>query len=132
MALSAARNTPARADRLELSLPVKGSTTIYAGSLVVVAAGYAAPGSTAENLIAAGRAEETVANAGADGAKAITVKRGVFKFANSGSDAVVAANVFGNCYVEDDQTVCKTATGKSVAGKVVEIASDGVWVEVGL
>lgn len=131
MALSAARNTPARADRVELSIPVKGSTTIYQGSLVVFNGGYAAPGTAATGLVAAGRAEETVANAGSDGDVSVTVKRGVFKFANSASDAIAQANVGGSAYIEDDQTVCKTGTGKSAAGKILALETDGVWVEVG-
>ena len=51
-----------------LYLPVKGGTTIYQGALVALDAnGYAIPGKKATGLTAAGRAEETVENKGADG-----------------------------------------------------------------
>ena len=68
-------------DTLEISngaktlvLPVKGETTIYQGGIVAIDAnGYALPGKLAEGLKAAGRAEETVINIGADGAATIRV-----------------------------------------------------------
>lgn len=135
MALSKERNTvqygsdpvPAL-----LSLPVAASTTVYQGALVVISAGYAAPASTATGLIAAGRAEETADNsAGAAGALSVTVRRGVFKFAN-GADAVAQANVGTNCYIVDDETVAATdGTGtRSVAGTVISVDSSGVFVEI--
>lgn len=129
-ALSAARNTPKMADGLahELSFPVKGATTIYQGSLVVLNAGFAAPGATATDLIAVGCALETVVNSGADGAKNVRVEQGTFKWANAGGDPIVAATRGGVAYITDDQTVNVTATGKSAAGKVIQLDSDGVWV----
>lgn len=129
-ALAAERNTPQMADvqRAPLSWPVKGSTTIYKGSLVALNAGYAAPGATATSRIAVGRALQTVVNSGADGAKRVTVEEGVFKWANDGGDPIVAASVGGTAYITDDQTVSVTATGKSAAGKVIQLDSDGVWV----
>lgn len=52
-------------------LPVKAATTIFQGSIVVIDAdGYAIPGKKAASLKAAGRAEETVENAGKDGVSA--------------------------------------------------------------
>lgn len=143
-ALTAARSTKQMQDiqRSPLAYPQKGSTTIFQGSLVVLNAGYAAPGSTATGLIAIGRAKRHTANAGADGAvpkdingrsytqALIEIEEGVFKFANAAGDLVVAADVGGLCYITDDQTVNHTATGKSVAGKVIQIDSDGVWVRI--
>lgn len=131
MALSADRNTPYMDAEL-LAVPVATATTIYAGALVVSnASGYAAPGSTATGLVALGRAEESVVNAGANGAKTIQVRRNkAFKFANSATDAVVQADVGRTCYIEDDQTVSHTATGKSAAGMVTQLDSDGVWVKI--
>lgn len=128
-ALAADRNTPYQ-DAETISVPVAASTTIYAGALVAAnASGYAVPGSTATTLTALGRAEESVANAGSAGDKSVLVRRGkAFKFANDGGDAVVQADLGKSCYITDDQTVSHTATGKSVAGKVVKLDSDGVWV----
>lgn len=61
-----------------LGLPVKAGVTIYQGALVAVGAdGYAVPAKKAENLKAAGRAEETVDNRdGTDGGAVVCVSRG--------------------------------------------------------
>lgn len=115
-------------------LPVKGSTTIYQGAIVAVdASGYAIPGKKATGLKAAGRAEETVVNTGADGALTIRVTRGVFVYSNTDTAAnkITGADILGPCYIEDDQTVTKLATGASIAGTVVRVDDEGVAVEMG-
>lgn len=117
-----------------LSLPVKGKTTIYQGSLVAVDAnGYAIPAKKAEGLTAAGRAEETIINQGGDGETVIRVCRGVFVFANTATAAnkVGTAHILRPCYMEDDQTVTALSTGASVAGQVIRVDDEGVAVEVG-
>lgn len=133
MALSKDRNTPRREGDF-LVLDVAANTKIFAGALVVVnASGYAAPGSTATGLKAAGRAEEQVDNiGGAAGAKSVTVRRGVFKFKNAAADPVGIARILDTCYIVDDETVAASSgTGtRSAAGKVVGIDPDGVWVEI--
>ena len=114
--------------------PVKGSTTIWQGALVVSESGLAIPGKTAASgLTILGVAEETVKNTGADGALKVPFRRGVFKFFNLGADAVVAGDVGKDCYLVDDQTVAKTSNtnAHSVAGKVIAVESDGVFVRVG-
>jgi hypothetical protein len=130
MALSAARNTQQKADvqRSPMKWPVKGATTIYQGSLVVLNAGYAAPGTTATGLIAIGRARTTVVNAGADGAAFIEVEEGTFRWINASGDPILAANLGAAVYITDDQTVNITATGKSVAGRVMELETGFAWV----
>lgn len=133
-ALTAARDTSEISNGARhLILPVKGSTTIYQGALVALdASGYAVPGSKAATLTAAGRAEETVANTGADGEVSIRVARGVFVFDNA-TDAgkLTAAHVLKPCYIADDQTVTATAEGASVAGLVIRVDDSGVAVEIG-
>ena len=133
-ALTAARDTSEISNGARhLILPVKGSTTIYQGALVALdASGYAVPGSKAATLTAAGRAEETVANTGADGEVSIRVARGVFVFDNA-TDAgkLTAAHVLKPCYIADDQTVTATADGASVAGLVIRVDDSGVAVEMG-
>ena len=133
-ALTAARDTSEISNGARhLILPVKGSTTIYQGALVALdASGYAVPGSKAATLTAAGRAEETVANTGADGEVSIRVARGVFVFDNA-TDAgkLTAAHVLKPCYIADDQTVTATADGASVAGLVIRVDDLGVAVEIG-
>lgn len=115
-------------------LPVKGSATIFQGSIVAIDAdGLAIPGKKAEGLKAAGRAEETVENNGGDGEAVVRVKRGVFVFDNTATSAnkLTAADVLGPCYIEDDHTVTKLATGASVAGLVVRVDDEGVAVQMG-
>jgi hypothetical protein len=132
MALSAPRNTPERNGEI-IALPVATSVKIYEGGLVVVDAGYAKPGAEATGLIAAGRAEEFVDNStGQDGDATVKVKRGCFKFANDTTDPVDQSHVLSDCYIVDDETVSSShATNtRSVAGKVIAVEADGVWVEI--
>lgn len=130
-ALTDFRDTPEVAYGQYLTIPVKGDTTIYQGSLVAInASGYAVPGKKAADLTAAGRAEETVRNPGTDGAVMVTVKRGVFVYANSATNKVTSAHVLKPCFMEDDQTVTALATGASVAGLVVRVDDHGVAVEI--
>lgn len=128
-------------DTLEISngartlvIPVKGETTIYQGSIVAIDAnGYAVPGKLATALKAAGRAEETVINTGADGEMTIRVCRGVFVFDNetASGETLTAADVMGPCYIKDDHTVTKKADGASLAGMVIRVYEAGVAVEFG-
>ena len=134
----AERNTELRGRDL-INPPVAAATKIEAGKLVCAnATGYAVEGSTAATLTALGRAEETIDNsAGANGALKVQVRRGVFKFNNSATNAVTQASLGKTVFVEDDETVAKDngAAGeapatKSAAGKCIELEADGVWVEI--
>lgn len=129
------RNTPYR-EGSTFRDPVAAATKIFAGSLVCLdASGNAVPGSTATTLTARGRAEEQIDNsAGAAGDLSINVRAGVFRYVNDGGDAIDRADIGGNAYVVDDQTVAATdGTGtRSVAGVIVDLDSDGVWVRVGV
>lgn len=132
-AMSQARQ-PVEQEGVHYEAPVKGSTTIYQGALVVMESGLAIPAKTAASgLTVLGCAVATAANAGADGAVKVIAKRGTFKFFNLGVDAVVAGDVGKDCYIVDDQTVAKTSNSNArcVAGKVVRVESDGVFVRVG-
>lgn len=129
-ALTRDRNTPEREGDI-LVLPVAAGVTIFTGSLVVVnTAGFAAPGTVAVGLKAAGRAEEYLINTGVNGSVSIKVRRGVFKFANLEADPVTL--LLSTCYIADDQTVAATSgtNTRSVAGKVLAIETDGIWVEI--
>ena len=134
-ALSADRMTPVRGDKEIHSFGVKAGAKIYAGALVVLNAGYAAPGSAAAGLIAAGRAEHYADNsAGANGDINVKVRAGIFQFKNSAAADLIAVTEIGtDCYVVDDQTVAKTSNSnaRSVAGKVMGVDANGVWVAVG-
>ena len=131
--LTADRNTP-YIDGDLLEQPVAASAVIHAGALVVAnASGYVAPGSTATPLTALGRAEEAVDNTGgSNGDVKARIRRGkAFRFANDGANAVTQAHLGKDCYIVDDQTVSSDNTGRSVAGKVLGVDSDGVWVYIG-
>lgn len=112
-------------------LPVKAAAVIKQGALVVLDAGYAKPGVSAAALVTVGIAERAVTGGASDGDEKVTVRRGTFKFANAtAGDAVTAAEVGKDVYVLDDQTVTKTATSRSVAGRCFDLAADGVWVTI--
>ena len=115
--------------------PVAAATTIYYGSIVVLnAAGYAAPGTTATGLTARGVAQEQVDNsAGANGDKTIDSEPGIHYFANDGTDTITRAHIGGTAYIVDDQTVASNdGTGtRSAAGEIKDVDSNGVWVQVG-
>ncbi|MET4199074.1 hypothetical protein ABIA95_003074 [Bradyrhizobium sp. LA8.1] len=114
---------------------VKATTKIWMGALVALNAGYAQGGTTATGLIAVGRAEHYADNsAGANGDIKIKVRAGVFKWNNSTStDQITRTEIGSDCYIVDDNTVAKTngSSTRSVAGKVVDVDSDGVWVATG-
>lgn len=130
MALAKDRVTPSKTTGLMGRYKVNGGSKIFQGSLVALDTdGYARPGVDTASFVCAGRAREQVDNSGgADGDKSVDVEQGVFKWKNSGGNAVAQAHIGRVCYVEDDETV-KSAVGNGViAGIVVAIDSDGVWV----
>ncbi len=115
-----------------VSWPVKAGAKIWSGALVVLNAGFAAPASAATGLIPVGMATVTVDNTtGADGAKRVKVQGGVQRWVNLGTDLIAQSQAGQLCFCENDQTVRATsATGtRSPAGTVVQVDSDGVWVE---
>lgn len=132
MPLSADRNTKTRNGK-DFGYPAGAGKKFYAGGIVVLNGAVAEPGSTALNLRAVGIARAQIDNTGgAAGAQQVPVARGCFQLANSAAgDAITLADVGNDCYVVDDQTVAKTngTNTRSVAGKVRDVDSAGVWVE---
>lgn len=132
-ALAGDRNTPEKEGKM-FEFPVAAATLIYAGALVCLdASGDVVPGATATTLVALGRADERVDNsAGAAGDKTVKARKGVFRFVNLGADLVTAAEIGDDCYIVDDQTVAKTdgTATRSIAGKVVDVDAQGVWVKI--
>lgn len=117
-----------------LVLPVKAGAAIYQGAIVALDAnGYAVPGQKAADITAAGRAEETVINSGADGEVSVKVLRGVFVFDNSeiAANKITQAHVLKPCYIQDEQTVTALAADASVCGRVIRVDAGGVAVEIG-
>ena len=137
-ALTANRDTQARyhaAGQAYDFAPV-ASDEFYIGALVAIdsADGKLKPAATSTTLTAIGRCEERyTAPVAVPSDKTVGVLSGTFKFANSAAADLIATTEIGlDCYIVDDQTVAKTNGGatRSVAGKVVGVDSDGVWVAV--
>lgn len=132
-ALAADRDTRER-DGKKLSLPAAAAKKFYAGALAARdASGNATPGATATTLLGVGRVAETVDNSsGAAGDTQVEIEKGIFRFANSASaDLIAKADIGNSCYIVDDQTVAKTngSATRSVAGRVFDVDSQGVWVD---
>lgn len=128
-AATADRNTEARPGEF-VECDVAANTTIYLGTIVAVdAQGNAVPASDAAGLTVLGRAEETVVNTGAAGAKVIVIRRGIFLWDNSGAAALTKAHIGTIAYVADDQTVANASVNAIKAGLVVGINTDGVWID---
>lgn len=147
-ALAAARNTPTRANSNYLnrgSFKGEAAQTFYIGALVCLnAGGFLVNGTATTGLKPVGIFGDqpffvpSVSFAsGAQGANEYEVLMVQAKLANSGSDPVVQGDIGNVCYIEDNQTVCHTSTGKSIAGRVMGIDASssptgaGVWVEIG-
>lgn len=130
MPATAAIDTPERLGEF-VSLPVAATTAIYAGTLVARnGSGHAVPAAATAGLTVVGRAEADANNAsGSAGDLSVRVKRGVFRFANSGTATVDADDEGKLCFVEDDSTVCETAALRIPAGRVVDVESNGVWID---
>jgi len=131
MALTVDRPTPRRTGDL-IVRPAAASKKFYAGAIVAIdASGNATPGATATDIKGAGRCREQVDNSsGLAGALNVEIEKGIFHFANSSTDPVVAGDIAGDCYIVDDQTVSHTDTSQSVAGKVFDLDTLGVWVDM--
>lgn len=128
------RNTPERAGVL-LEPGVAASTLIEAGHMGAKnAAGYVVPADDTVGLIVLGRVENTVDNTGgANGDERVKIlRKKAFQFKNSATAPLTIADLFGNAYVEDSETVTTAAgaTNDIVAGKIIDVDSDGVWVEI--
>ena len=131
MASTVSRNTDSRPGN-RAAYPVAAATVLLLGTLVALDAnGRLVPASDTNGLKGVALAYEEIDNsAGAAGAVLGTVAFGIFKFNNSATQALTAADVGTICYVEDNDTVAKTSDHKVKAGIVVEVEADGVWVDL--
>jgi len=107
-----------------LNLSMKGSSTLYAGSMVSTdATGYAVKSGDVASEFFQGVAQEQVANAGADGAKRIEVRsNGIHYFVTSG---LTIADIGKQVYAVDNQTVAlaATTTNDVLVGVIVDFVS---------
>ncbi len=108
------------------------STQFYKGGIIVLdqADGLFKKGVTGTGLIAVGRCSENYLT-GAGNTRKITARSGIFKYGNSASADLIAADDIGkDCFIVDDQTVALTngTSTRSRAGKIYGVDTDGVWV----
>jgi len=132
-ALTADRNTEYSLGDT-LALPVKASTTIYAGALVCVdSTGYAVPaGDTAgHSFVGVATAQADNANGSAGDVSVIVRRKGryMLDYAGTATQADVGAKV----YVADDQTIDLIAdtTNDILVGIIARMeASSKLWIEI--
>lgn len=134
-AATADRKTARRDPKGVERLGVAASTTIYGGTLVAKnASGYAVPASASKLLTVVGVSKEKAVGT-TNGAVLCEAVKCVAVFGNSSStDAITIADIGRHVYVVDDQTVGRTPGTdfqRPLAGRVVDVTTDGVWVSVG-
>ncbi|MRL67871.1 hypothetical protein [Brevundimonas sp. SPF441] len=144
MALTQGRKVQERGGK-QHGHPVAANAVIHAGALVVLAAGWAAPGRTgagadnaakaadAATLQVVGVAEEAATGGPANGDVRVRTRAGCFLFDNLSTDAVTRADIGKACFLVDDETVAKTSPNntRARAGIVDDLEDTGVWVRVG-
>lgn len=132
-ALTANKNRKGKLKRDSQNYPVAATVQIFQGAIVSLnAAGFAVPGAdTAALKTAVGVAEQNIDNtSGANGDLTVRCGIGVYKFSIGGT--LVQANVGDVGLIEDDDTVDDATVNSIKAGRIRELESDGVWVEIGL
>lgn len=123
-----------------LSLPVASGAVIYRGSIVCLNAnGYAVPGqllgsSPLNSLSTVGIARADVDNTnGSDGTLSVPVIVGVARLQNDSGDPIAQSGATKIAYVKNEYTVSATDGGatQAIAGLVVRVDSDAVWISLG-
>ena len=124
-------------DGKTIVLGVAAEMQIREGQMVALNAdGYLVPATHSDAAFVVGQANQIALNVnGENGDESIGVKRKLaFLFINSvGADEIKPNHLFEDCYLVNEDTVSATAggSGRIVAGKVIEISQEGVWVEIG-
>jgi len=127
--LTEGRLTPRR-NGDQVGHPVAAATKLYAGALLALnATGFAVTATAAGNNVVGVNECDADNTNGDDGDVHASARRGVFAFNNSTTHAIARADIGAPAYVEDDNTVAKTGT--AIAGVIVDITGEGVWVDVG-
>jgi hypothetical protein len=136
-ALTKARNTPRLGDDIHpYDFPIAANVKVFLGSIACIDGTNKrlVPGASTSTLKCVGRARDTYDNTGGPAAAfRCAVDSGVFRWDNSTSgDLITQADVGNICYVVDDHTVAKTdnSGARPAAGKVIDVDSVGVWVEM--
>lgn len=113
-----------------LSLPVKAGVELVEATMAAIGtSGYVEPATAAEGLRVAGCVQKYCDNRlGTNGEQTASVKRGTFIWNNDGT--IKETDILKPCYVKDERTVTITADGSSMAGIILEVADDGVTVDM--
>lgn len=136
-ALAASRPTVKRSGEL-MCLPVKAGAQIYQGGIVMLLSGVAIAARAAttraelSNMQVVGIAKADALGGATDGAVTVEVEVGIQRVANSTSGDAIALGDRGQmAFVADDQAVAKTIGGgaRAIAGEIVSVDSNGVWVD---
>ena len=145
-ALAAPRKI-ARRDGVRFVWPVAALAACVQSGLAISASGFARPARTGQGGTDALKSSdaatyqvlgvfmESVVGGAADGDAMAQIVTGCFNFINSaGADAVTLADVGKPVFVVDDATIARTSAAgtRVVAGTLVDIDDDGVWVDVGV
>ncbi len=111
---------------------VLAGAVIHEGGLTVINSdGFALAGIEGEGLTCVGRAHTSADNTGgADGAQTVITRvDDASRYDNDPVAPVTRAHIMKACYIKDDVTVSSAAAGRSVAGTVVDVDADGVWIK---
>ncbi len=112
------------------------SNVVYKGEIATIdtTSGLLVPAADSTNLLVVGCVLATSDNGGVDtsqylATRKVSVGRGVWRLENG--DSFTAADVGQMCYIEDSHTVQKaaSATHDIPVGLIVEVDSEGVWVD---
>lgn len=105
----------------------ESAQTIFAGALAAVNADGKVVPATAAGTVCVGVAQHRAA-----AGEAVLVRRGVFNLADAADDsALTRADIGAAVYVADDQSVKKKNAGTdAVAGIVMDVDAEGVWVKI--
>ncbi len=122
---------PLAGDALVGRLTILDTEVIYKGGIVAVDASQEVQmASDTAGLQVVGVAPETVDNS-LDGETLAPPLAAVFRFNNAaGGAALTRAHIGKPAFVVDDNTVGNTSTHKVVAGLVVDVDADGVWLNL--
>jgi hypothetical protein len=129
-ALTADTTATIQRDGSDFSFPAAAATRFFKGGLVAInSSNVAVKMTAATGLKCVGVCQDGVDNsAGAAGAVRVPTRRGTFRFNNG--ESIVLSDIGALAYANDDDTVFKTATGRSAVGTIVDVDASGVWVKI--
>lgn len=129
MALSAQRsNQPAKWTRKRFTLAANHAAYKGGAACLSLAGGSAPgkviPGATATTLLYIGTFAENKATSASDQLVDVDLGEEIeVRWYTNGSSSIAATDIGGLCYIVDDTTVAKSATGKSLAGRIWDVDS---------